>query len=58
VQIVPRLRWQFSRQLALDISYRYRLNNQDRGPGTPDNADSNAGIIGLVFSFDRYAISR
>ncbi|MBA2594336.1 MAG: hypothetical protein H0U97_19660 [Gammaproteobacteria bacterium] len=58
VQIVPRLRWQFSRQLALDISYRYRLNNQDRGPGTPDNAESNAGIIGLVFSFDRHAISR
>ena len=54
-QIQPRLRWQFSRQLALDISYRYRVTN----PEGPDNtADSNAGIIGLVFFFDRYAISR
>jgi hypothetical protein len=54
-QIEPRLRWQFSRQLALDISYRYRVNN----PDGPDNtAESNAGIIGLVFTLDPYAISR
>ncbi|MGH8575402.1 MAG: hypothetical protein ACREXX_21725 [Gammaproteobacteria bacterium] len=56
VQIVPRLRWQFSPQLALDISYRYRRNDPEGG--VDDAADSNAGIIGLVFSFDRYAISR
>ena len=56
VQIVPRLRWQFSRQLALDISYRYRRNDPEGG--LDNTAESNAGIIGLVFSFDRYAISR
>jgi hypothetical protein len=56
VQIVPRLRWQFSPQLALDISYRYRRNDPEGG--VDNAADSNAGIIGLVFSFDRYAISR
>ena len=56
VQIVPRLRWQFSRQLALDISYRYRRNDPEGGLN--NTAESNAGIIALVFSFDRYAISR
>ena len=56
VQIVPRLRWQFSRQLALDISYRYRRNDPEGG--LDNTTESNAGIIGLVFSFDRYAISR
>ena len=56
VQIVPRLRWQFSRQLALDISYRYRRTDPEGG--LDNSAESNAGIIGLVFSFDKYAISR
>jgi hypothetical protein len=56
VQIVPRLRWQFSRQLALDISYRYRRADLE---GAVDNsAESNAGIIGLVFTLDQYSISR
>lgn len=55
LQIQPRLRWQFSRQLALDISYRYRVNDRD---GPDNTAESNAGIIGLVFNFDPYAISR
>ncbi|MCA1851330.1 MAG: hypothetical protein LC647_02745, partial [Beggiatoa sp.] len=55
LQIQPRLRWQFSRQLALDISYRYRVNNRD---GPDNTAESNAGIIGLVFTLDPYAISR
>ena len=54
-QIVPRLRWQFSRQLALDISYRYRVNDRD---GPENTAESNAGIIGLVFTLDPYTISR
>jgi hypothetical protein len=55
LQIQPRLRWQFSRQLALDISYRYRVNERD---GPDNTAESNAGIIGLVFTLDPYTISR
>ncbi|MGH8471855.1 MAG: hypothetical protein ACREVJ_05265, partial [Gammaproteobacteria bacterium] len=55
LQIQPRLRWQFSRQLALDISYRYRVNDRD---GPDNTAESNAGIIGLVFTLDPYTISR
>ncbi len=56
VQIQPKVRWQFSPQLALDISYRFRRNDPEGG--VDNAADSNAGIIGLAFSFDRYAISR
>jgi hypothetical protein len=56
VQIQPRLRWQFSRQLALDISYRYRRSDPEGG--LDNTAESSAGIIGLVFTLDQYAISR
>lgn len=53
-QIEPRLAWQLTRQLFLDISYRYRRNEEE----TFDAADSNAIILGLVYNFDRLSISR
>ncbi len=57
VQIEPKLRWQFLPQLALNISYRYRRNDRDE-LGSANAGDSNAGIIGLVYTFDKYAMSR
>jgi hypothetical protein len=53
-QIEPRLAWQLTRQLFLDISYRYRRNEQE----VFGTADSNAIILGLVYNFDRWSISR
>jgi hypothetical protein len=53
-QIEPRLAWQLTRQLFLDISYRYSRNEQE----TFGTADSNAIILGLVYDFERWSVSR
>jgi hypothetical protein len=53
-QIEPRLSWQLTRQLFLDLSYRYRRSDRE-SLGT---ADSNAVLFGLVYNFDKLSISR
>ncbi len=53
-QIEPSLAWQLTRQLFLNISYRYR-RNEDEVFGA---ADSNAIILGLVYNFEKWSISR
>jgi hypothetical protein len=53
-QIEPRLAWQLTRQLFLDISYRYRIDDRE----VSGTADSNAIILGLVYNFERQSISR
>ncbi len=57
LQVEPKLRWQFTPQLAFNVSYRYRLNDRDE-QGSANAGDSNAGIVALVFTFDKYALSR
>jgi hypothetical protein len=54
-QIEPRLAWQLTRQLFLDISYRYRRDEREIDPSA---ADSNAIMLGLVYNFERWSISR
>jgi hypothetical protein len=53
-QIEPRLAWQLTRQLFLDVSYRYRRSEQE----VFGTADSNAIIFGLVYNFEKWSISR
>jgi hypothetical protein len=53
-QIEPRLAWQLTRQLFLDISYRYRINDRE----VFGTADSNAITLGLVYNFEKRSISR
>jgi hypothetical protein len=53
-QIEPRLAWQLTRQLFLDISYRYRRDDRE----VSGTADSNAIILGLVYNFEKWSISR
>lgn len=55
VQVQPRIRWQITRQLYLDFSYRYRFNDNENAP---ESADSNAAVIGLQYVLDRLAMSR
>jgi hypothetical protein len=54
-QIEPRLAWQLTRQLFLDISYRYRRDEREADSSA---ADSNAIILGLVYNFEKWSISR
>ena len=55
VQVQPRIRWQITRQLYLDFSYRYRFNDNENAP---ESADANAALIGLQYVLDRLAMSR
>ncbi|MGH8602923.1 MAG: hypothetical protein ACREXR_09185, partial [Gammaproteobacteria bacterium] len=54
-QVQPRIRWQVTRQLYLDFSYRYRFIDNENAP---ESADANAALIGLQYVFDRLAMSR
>jgi hypothetical protein len=54
-QIEPSLAWQLTRQLFLNISYRYRRDEREVDPSA---ADSNAITLGLVYNFEKQSISR
>ncbi|MGH8532227.1 MAG: hypothetical protein ACREV1_05705 [Gammaproteobacteria bacterium] len=54
-QVQPRIRWQVTRQLYLDFSYRYRFIDRENAP---ESADANAALIGLQYVFDRLVMSR
>ncbi len=53
-QLQPRFVWRLDPQLSIDLSYRYRFND----PEDRDSADSNAGIIGLSYTFEKRSMSR